>query len=100
MEKLTIVETNVVPLRRPNIDTDQILPARFLHKPRKEGYAQYLFRDQRFAADGAPNADFPLNQSRYAGARIIVAGTNFACGSSRENAVWALYDYGFRVVIA
>jgi len=77
-----------------NMDTDQIIPARFLQKLRKDGFGQYLFRD--LAEDPA----FILNQPRYQGAQILVAGKNFGCGSSRENAVWALFDYGFRVVIA
>lgn len=100
MERFTTVESKVVPLPRPNIDTDQILPARFLHKPRSGGCGDFLFRDLRFAADRTADPAFPLNQPRYKDARIIVAGRNFACGSSRENAVWALFDYGFRVAIA
>ena len=100
MEKFTTVELKVVPLPQANIDTDQILPARFLHKPRSSDYGQYLFHDFRFGPDGAVKPDFVLNRPRYEGARILVAGRNFACGSSRENAVWALYDYGMRVALA
>lgn len=100
MEKFTTVESKAVPLPQANIDTDQILPARFLHKPRSEDYAHYLFRDLRLHPDGSVRSEFALNHPRYKGARILVAGHNFACGSSRENAVWALYDYGFRVVLA
>ena len=100
MEKLTALESKVVPLPHANIDTDQILPARFLHKPRSDNYGQYLFRDLRFTPEGEAKADFVLNRPHYQGARILVAGRNFGCGSSRENAVWALYDYGFRVALA
>jgi 3-isopropylmalate/(R)-2-methylmalate dehydratase small subunit len=100
MERFTAIESVVVPLSQQNIDTDQILPARFLHKPRSGGYGNYLFHDLRFRADGTPNPDFVLNEPRYDDAKILVARRNFACGSSRENAVWALYDYGFRVALA
>jgi len=79
---------------QPNIDTDQIIPARFLQKPRKGGFGQYLFHDL------AEDPGFILNQPAYRDAQVLVAGKNFGCGSSRENAVWALFDYGFRVVIA
>ncbi len=94
MQRFTTIESIVVPMLRPNIDTDQIIPARFLQKLRKDGFGQYLFHD--LAEDPA----FILNQPQYRGAQILVAGENFGCGSSRENAVWALFDYGFRVVIA
>jgi 3-isopropylmalate/(R)-2-methylmalate dehydratase small subunit len=100
MEPFTSIEATAVPMAQPHVDTDQILPARFLHKPRRDGFGQYLFHDLRFAADGSENAGFLLNQPPYRGARILVAAQNFGCGSSRENAVWALCDYGFRVVIA
>lgn len=79
-----------LPIPRSNVDTDQILPARFLHKPRRDGYAQYLFHDLRTLVD----------RPEYTGAKILIAADNFGCGSSRENAVWALHDYGFRVIIA
>ena len=83
-----------------NIDTDQIIPARFLQKPRRDGCGPWLFHDLRYSPTGEENSGFVLNQRRYRAARILVAGDNFGCGSSRENAVWALYDYGFRAVIA
>jgi 3-isopropylmalate/(R)-2-methylmalate dehydratase small subunit len=94
------LEAVAAPLPSPNIDTDQIIPARFLQKPRKEGYADFLFRDLRFDSNGAPKPDFVLNKPASASARILVAGRNFGCGSSREGAVYALWDYGFRSVIA
>jgi 3-isopropylmalate/(R)-2-methylmalate dehydratase small subunit len=90
----------VAPLYRANIDTDQIIPKQFLKRIEKTGFGEFLFNDWRTSADGAPNPDFPLNQSRYSGASILVAGKNFGCGSSREHAVWALADFGFRAVIA
>jgi len=90
----------VVPLHRANIDTDQIIPKQFLKRIEKTGFGEFLFNDWRRAADSALNPDFPLNQSRYSGASILVAGKNFGCGSSREHAVWALADFGFRAVIA
>jgi 3-isopropylmalate/(R)-2-methylmalate dehydratase small subunit len=88
------------PLAGINIDTDQIIPARFMRRDRSEGYGRYLFHDRRFGPEGAPRPDFVLNQPAFAGARILVAGRNFGCGSSRESAVYALVDYGFRAVIA
>jgi len=89
-----------LPIAQPNLDTDQILPARFLHKPRAENFGEYLFRDLRFRRDGSDNPDFILNKPGYRAARIVLAEENFGCGSSREHAVWALYDYGIRAVIA
>jgi 3-isopropylmalate/(R)-2-methylmalate dehydratase small subunit len=89
-----------VPLARANVDTDQIVPARYLQKPRSADFGAFLFCDLRADAKGQPRADFPLNQAAYAGAQILVAGPNFGCGSSREHAVWALADGGFRAVIA
>lgn len=83
-----------------NVDTDQIIPARFLRCPRSEGYGQFLFCDLRFRDDGTEQPEFILNRPPYRDARILVGNTNFACGSSREGAVYALYDYGFRSVIA
>jgi 3-isopropylmalate/(R)-2-methylmalate dehydratase small subunit len=94
------LEAAALPLPQPNIDTDQIIPARFLRKPRSKEYAGYLFHDLRFQTDGSERPEFLLNTLPYRQSRIIVAGDNFGCGSSRENAVWALYDYGFRVAIA
>jgi len=87
-------------LELPNIDTDQIIPARFLWRPRAAGYGELLFNDLRYAPDGTANPAFALNQARYEGARVLIADRNFGCGSSREQAVWALYDAGFRAVIA
>ncbi len=89
-------------LRLPweNIDTDQIIPARYLHRPRDAGYGDQLFHDLRFTPDGSLRVGFPLNDPTKAESSILVAGRNFGCGSSREHAVWALLDYGFRVVIA
>jgi 3-isopropylmalate/(R)-2-methylmalate dehydratase small subunit len=90
----------VAPLDRVNVDTDQILPKQFLKLLERTGYAQYLFLDWRFDANGNPRPNFSLNQPRYKGAKILLARRNFGCGSSREHAAWALTDYGFRVVIA
>jgi len=95
--KLTAV---AAPLDMANVNTDQIIPARFLRKPRSAGYGNFLFNDIRQGADGAPNPDFVLNRAPYTAARILVAGPNFGCGSSREGAVYALHDRGFRAVIA
>jgi 3-isopropylmalate/(R)-2-methylmalate dehydratase small subunit len=89
-----------LPVAHPNFDTDQILPARYLQKPRSDDFGQYLFRDLRFRKDGSEEPDFLLNQVPYRQAKIVVAARNFACGSSREHAVWALHDYGIRAVIA
>jgi len=100
MEPLRHLDGIALPIARANVDTDQITPARFLHKPRGDDHGQYLFHDSRRQADGSLDPDFPLNRAEYAGARIIVADHNFACGSSRENAVWALFDHGFRAAIA
>jgi 3-isopropylmalate/(R)-2-methylmalate dehydratase small subunit len=100
MEKFGFLQAIAVPLDLPNIDTDQIIPARFLWRPRAAGYGELLFNDLAQAPDGAARPDFVLNQPRYAGAKILIAERNFGCGSSREQAVWALYDDGFRAVIA
>ena len=89
----------VAPLDRVNVDTDQIIPKQFLKRIERTGFGQFLFHDWRRTADGEQNPDFVLNQPRYAGASILVVNKNFGCGSSREHAVWALADYGFRVVI-
>lgn len=88
------------PLAGINVDTDQILPARFMRRERAEGFGDQLFHDQRFGPDGALRPEFVLNRPEFAGARILVAGRNFGCGSSRESAVYALVDYGIRAVIA
>jgi len=90
----------VVPLDRVNVDTDQIIPKQFLKRIERTGFGEFLFYDWRFAADGKKNAGFVLDEPRYSGASILVAGKNFGCGSSREHAVWALADFGFRVVIS
>ena len=90
----------VVPLDRVNVDTDQIIPKQFLKRIERTGFGEFLFYDWRFAEDGTKKSDFVLHQPRYANATILVAGKNFGCGSSREHAVWALADYGFRVIIA
>ena len=90
----------VAPLDRINVDTDQIIPKQFLKRIERTGFGQFLFYDWRFSADGKKNADFVLDQTRYQGASVLVAGKNFGCGSSREHAVWALADFGFRAVIA
>ena len=89
----------VAPLDRVNVDTDQIIPKQFLKRIERTGFGQFLFHDWRRTPDGEPNPDFVLNQPRYAGASVLLVGKNFGCGSSREHAVWALADYGFRVVI-
>lgn len=90
----------VAPLYRANIDTDQIIPKQFLKKIEKTGFGEFLFNDWRRSAQGVADPSFVLNQPKYSGASILVAAKNFGCGSSREHAVWALADYGFRVVIA
>src|SRR6476619_41780 len=88
------------PLPRPNVDTDQIIPKQFLKRVERTGFGQFLFYDWRFLPNGEPNEEFELNDSRYAGASILVTGKNFGCGSSREHAPWALADFGFRAIIA
>ena len=100
MEKFVRLTAKACPLTQPNINTDQILPARYLKWPRSRGLGQVLFQDLRHDADGKPRADFPLNQPAYRDARIIVGGRNFGGGSSREAAVYAVYDSGIRCVIA
>ena len=97
--KFETFTSGAVPLEVENIDTDQIIPARFLKATERKGFGENLFRDWRYDASGAPVPTFPLNDPRYGG-RILVAGRNFGCGSSREHAAWALADYGFRVVVS
>src|SRR6185437_14893713 len=90
----------VAPLLRANVDTDQIIPKQFLKRIEKTGFGVFLFYDWRRKSDGTMDPTFPLNQPRYTGASILVAGKNFGCGSSREHAVWALENFGFRAVVA
>lgn len=98
-QKFNILTSTCVPLPLENVDTDQIIPARFLKATTREGFGENLFRDWRYKADGTPNEDFVLNNPLYGG-RILVAGKNFGSGSSREHAAWAIADYGFRVVVS
>lgn len=98
-DKFSILKTTGVPLSIENIDTDQIIPARFLKATTRDGFGENLFRDWRFNSDGTPVQDFILNDKRYSG-EVLVAGKNFGCGSSREHAAWAIADYGFRVVVS
>ena len=100
MQPFTKLMGIVAPLDRPNVDTDQICPAQFLKRIERTGYGQFLFHTWRSLPDGSPNPDFELNNPAYQGASILVAGRNFGCGSSREHAVWAIQDHGFRAVIA
>ena len=99
MQAFKNLDAVAAPIARPNVDTDQIVPARFLRKPRNLGFGDYLFRDLRLDTDGHER-DFILNKPPYRDAKILVAERNFGCGSSRESAVYALWDYGFRAVIA
>jgi 3-isopropylmalate/(R)-2-methylmalate dehydratase small subunit len=99
MEKFTKIISPAVPLPIENIDTDQIIPARFLKATSKNGFGENLFRDWRFDENNNPKENFILNNSNYSG-KILIAGTNFGCGSSREHAAWAIADYGFKVVIS
>jgi len=100
MEAFHTLTAQVAPLDRANIDTDQIIPKQFLKRVERTGYGDFLFFDWSRNAAGEPNPEFELNDPRYKGAQILIAGKNFACGSSREHAAWALSDYGFRAVIA
>jgi 3-isopropylmalate/(R)-2-methylmalate dehydratase small subunit len=100
MEPIRQVRARTAVLPLTNIDTDQIIPARFLRTTVRAGLGKQLFADWRYAADGAPRPDFVLNQAAAAGCQVLVAGRNFGCGSSREHAPWALLDYGFRAVIS
>ena len=100
MKPLAKVEGRVAVLDRPDVDTDQIIPKQFLKRIERTGYGQYAFFDWRFDEEGAERPGFELNQPQFAGAKILLAGRNFGCGSSREHAAWALQDYGFDVVIA
>jgi 3-isopropylmalate/(R)-2-methylmalate dehydratase small subunit len=100
MEPFARLDATAAPIGVPNIDTDQIIPARFLWRKRRDGWGHLLFHDLRFNDAGTPKPEFVLNQDAYRDARILVADRNFGCGSSREHAVWALYDYGIRAVLA
>jgi 3-isopropylmalate/(R)-2-methylmalate dehydratase small subunit len=97
--KFTTLTCGAVPVVHENIDTDQIIPARFLTAVERKGFGANLFRDWRYDKQDQPVESFPLNDSRYSG-QILVAGKNFGCGSSREHAAWAIFDYGFRVVVS
>ncbi|HEY8661185.1 MAG TPA: 3-isopropylmalate dehydratase small subunit [Hanamia sp.] len=98
-DKFTVLKSSAVPLPIENVDTDQIIPARFLKATKREGFGDNLFRDWRYNNDDTPKQDFVLNNPIYSG-KILVAGTNFGSGSSREHAAWAIYDYGFRCVVS
>ncbi len=98
-DKFTVLNSTAVPLPIENVDTDQIIPARFLKATKREGFGDNLFRDWRYNADDTPKEDFVLNNSIYKG-KILVGGKNFGSGSSREHAAWAIYDYGFRCVVS
>ena len=100
MQSFTVHTGIVAALPRDNVDTDQIIPKQFLKRIERTGYGDVLFFDWRYDRDGNPDPAFPLNAPRYRGATILLAGKNFGCGSSREHAVWALRDYGFRAIIA
>ncbi|MDO6491608.1 MAG: 3-isopropylmalate dehydratase small subunit [Cellulophaga sp.] len=98
-DKFNILKSSIVPLPIENVDTDQIIPARFLKATERVGFGDNLFRDWRYNADNTPKEDFVLNQDKYSG-KILVGGKNFGSGSSREHAAWAVYDYGFRCVVS
>lgn len=98
-DKFNVLVSRVVPMSAENVDTDQIIPARFLKATERTGFGDNLFRDWRYDSEGNPKPDFVLNDATYSG-KILLAGKNFGSGSSREHAVWALYDYGFRCVVS
>jgi 3-isopropylmalate/(R)-2-methylmalate dehydratase small subunit len=100
MQPFRVHRGKVAPLDRANVDTDQIIPKQFLKRIERTGFGEFLFYDWRRSQDGTLDPSFPLNHPRHAGASVLVAGKNFGCGSSREHAVWALEDFGFRTVIA
>jgi 3-isopropylmalate/(R)-2-methylmalate dehydratase small subunit len=100
MDKFTRITASACPLDVANLNTDQLIPARFLKRPRSAGFGKVLLHDLRFDAQGRERSDFPLNRAQWRNARIMVGGRNFGCGSSRESAVYALWDYGIRCVIA
>ncbi|MBQ4821624.1 3-isopropylmalate dehydratase small subunit [Aquimarina sp. MMG016] len=99
MDKFTKLKSSAIPLSIENVDTDQIIPARFLKVTSRDGFGENLFRDWRYHKDGSPNLDFVMNNATYSGS-VLVAGDNFGCGSSREHAAWAIHDYGFKVVVS
>lgn len=99
MDKFITLQSTIVPLSIEDIDTDQIIPARFLKATSREGFGGNLFRDWRYSEGNEPKSDFVLNNPNYSG-QILVAGKNFGCGSSREHAAWAIHDYGFKVVVS
>ena len=99
MEKFTTHTSQAIPLNIANVDTDQIIPARFLKATDKKGFGDNVFRDWRFDKLGNPNSEFTLNNARYSGS-ILIAGDNFGCGSSREHAAWALVGFGFKVIVS
>ncbi len=98
-DKFNIINSSAVPLNIDNVDTDQIIPARYLKATERKGFGDNLFRDWRYDSNNKAIKDFPLNNKNYSG-KILIAGKNFGCGSSREHAVWAIYDYGFRAVVS
>lgn len=98
-DKFTVLQSTAVPLPIENVDTDQIIPARFLKATERKGFGDNLFRDWRYNQDDSPKEDFVLNDATYSG-KILVGGKNFGSGSSREHAAWAVYDYGFRCVVS
>ena len=100
MNPITLSKSVVAPLNRVDVDTDQIIPAQFLKRVERTGFGQFMFFKWRFNEDGSPNPNFVLNEPAYQGASILVSGRNFGSGSSREHAPWALFDYGFRCIIA
>jgi 3-isopropylmalate/(R)-2-methylmalate dehydratase small subunit len=100
MEPFRRLDDVAMPMGTPNVDTDQIIPARFLWRKREDGWGHLLFNDLRFNDDGSEKPQFVLNRAEYRPAKVLVGDRNFGCGSSREHAVWSLYDYGFRAVIA
>ncbi|WP_125588050.1 3-isopropylmalate dehydratase small subunit [Companilactobacillus jidongensis] len=100
MKPITTITNATIPIMKDNIDTDQLIPKQFLKNILKTGYGRNLFFDWRYKKNGTVNEDFILNQPEYSNAKILITGDNFGCGSSREHAVWALKDYGFKVIIA
>ena len=98
-DKFNIINSSAIPLNIDNVDTDQIIPARYLKATERKGFGDNIFRDWRYDSNNEMIKDFPLNNKNYSG-KILVAGKNFGCGSSREHAVWAIYDYGFRAVVS